>query len=278
MRVNIFPIAAFAAACVSPGLPQPGGSGPVLAVGGGGTPPEAIAEGLRLARARFGTPVDVVVVPHASAREDRGVGSAEMWSEAGADSASVLSDDAEEARTQLAGAEIVWIGGGDQGALLDHLEGSDLVADVLSAHRRGAVVGGTSAGAAVLGSTTIAGSPDPGPYVTGAMPGRPGLGLVPGAIVDQHFAERSREGRLVTALVDASEAIGLGIGERTAAVVEGDRVRVLGEGVVIVLDARGLQREARRSAEPQHARGLRLDVAPTGEEFRLPRAADRLRP
>lgn len=234
--------------------------GPVVAVGGGGTPDEALAVMLELAGAGEGREVVALVIPNASQREDRGVGSAGMWRDAGAAAADLMADDPAAAAAQIASADIVWMSGGDQDRLLDDLERLELVDDLLAAHERGAVIGGTSAGAAVLGSRSIAGSPDPAPYARGALEGRPGLGLLPGVIVDQHFAERRREGRLITALVDAPEALAFGIGEGTAAVVEGATFRVVGRGVVLRLDATDI--EIHRSAEDgrQRARGIVLDV------------------
>ena len=228
--------------------------GPVVAVGGGGTPREAIREMIRLGRARLNkfpgavssppngveageAPLDVVVIPYASGREERGVASAAMWLEEGASTAVLSPNDAQAAAALLAEAEVLWMGGGDQRRLLDDLERMGLVDDVLRAHARGAVVGGTSAGAAVLGSVCIAGDPSPHPYESGAMAGRPGLGLVPDAIIDQHFRERRREGRLLTAVLDAGGLCGYGISESTALFFHGEHMTVMGEGVVVVFDA-----------------------------------------
>ena len=197
------------------------------------------------------------------------MGSVEMWLEAGAGEAINLTfDDRAAAAGTLARADVIWMSGGSQTRLLEALRAADLLDDVRAAHRRGAVVGGTSAGAAVLGAVTIGGSPDPGPYLAGAMEAEPGLGLVPGTIVDQHFAERRREGRLVTALITSAAgggpALGIGISERTAAILSGNGFRTMGEGAVLVLDGRGA---SARVAEPdgrQRASGIELTVLPPG--------------
>lgn len=214
--------------------------GVVVAVGGGGTPPVVPFECVRIARARFQTDrVRVLVIPHASAREERGAGSAEMWAASGRGvDVSIMNDDPVEARAQLERAHIVWMGGGSQNRLLDHLEEHDLVGPMRAAHARGAVVGGTSAGAAVLGSTTISGRPSPAPYIRGSVERRSGLGFVQRTIVDQHFAERGREGRLLTCVFDGSRTLGVGISERTAVFFEGRSLRTVGEGIVLVVDAR----------------------------------------
>ncbi|MEM8710033.1 MAG: cyanophycinase [Planctomycetota bacterium] len=212
-------------------------AGAILAVGGGGTPRQVVRDAVLRARAHRPGAVAVAVIPYASSREDAGQGSAEMWLEEGADSASVVRHRPDEARKTLANAGIIWMGGGDQGRLLDALEEMALVEAIRAAHQRGAIVGGTSAGAAVLGSVCIAGAPDPVAYERGAMPGRPGLGLVKDTIVDQHFRERRRESRLLTAVLDAGGLRGVGVSEKTAVWFEGDSMSVAGEGVAIVFDA-----------------------------------------
>ena len=254
--------------------------GAVIAVGGGGTPEVALHEAVRLAKKRFDLEnITVIVIPHASQREDRGVGSAAMWGEApGVEAATVLPDDPADARAAIAAAHIVWMGGGSQSRLLDHLAKADLTGALEDAHERGAVIGGTSAGAAVLGSTTIFGRPDPVSYTAGSVDHRPGLGLVPDAIVDQHFREREREGRLITAVLDAGKIVGFGISERTALVFDGGAVRVLGEGPVIVIDAREAEAGTREEDTSQtataalSATGMALHVLAPGQQQEIARA------
>lgn len=218
---------------------RPGnGKGAILAVGGGGTPRSVIQDALRRARVSRPGQVSVVVLPYASSRENAGVASAEMWLEEGADAAFVADQDRDEAVQNLSAASIIWMSGGDQGRLLDTLDELTLVDEIRRAHRRGVLVGGTSAGAAVLGSVCIAGSPDPIAYEHGAMLGRPGLGLVADTIIDQHFRERRREGRLMTAVLDAGGVRGIGVSEMTAVWFENEEPIVAGEGVAVVFDAR----------------------------------------
>lgn len=242
----------------------------MLAVGGGGTPDDAVQEALRLARAESEV-LSVVVIPHASQRENRGVASAEMWREGGATSVAILNEDPASARAQIAGASVIWMGGGSQNRLMEHLQASDLVESIQSAHRRGAVVGGTSAGAAVLGEFMIAGSPDPAPYTAGGMVNTPGLGLIPGVILDQHFAERKREGRLLTAIMDQPGTLGIGVSEATCAAVHGDHLRVLGRSTVAIFDGRGAAVEPAEPGALRAARGITVQVVPTGSEWQFGR-------
>lgn len=241
----------------------------MIAVGGGGTPGEVPAMALELARERRGPEPAVVVVPHASARENRGVASVRMWQTAGAGSTEILADDAETARAQLMNADVIWMGGGSQFRLLDHLEAGGLVEVLRDAHRRGAVVGGTSAGAAVLGSITISGAPDPAPYLAGSVERREGLGLVADAIVDQHFAERHREGRLLTALFEGGARRGFGIPERTALVFRPDEARVIGASAVVLVDASNMEPRALEGGPAAHEGGLRVTLARPGQTWLL---------
>lgn len=243
--------------------------GVVLAVGGGGTPAAAVRRGLQEAPRSEGGP-RVAVVPFASAREDRGLGSVEMWREAGAPSVTLVPEE-EGARSVLEGADIIWLGGGSQSRLMESLERLDLVELIRDRHRAGALVGGTSAGAAVLGEVMISGEPEPDAYTGGAMAPLRSLQLIPGVIVDQHFRERKREGRLISALLDQPTGwVGVGISEATAAVFEGGTFEVLGEGVVLLLDTSSAQVERAASGGLQRASGVTLSIHPPGDRREIP--------
>jgi cyanophycinase len=175
-----------------------------------------------------GAAARVLVLPQASAVSD-GTESAAMWREQGAGEATVLSDlAAADARDRIAAAHVIWMPGGAQDRLMERLGENDLVPAIRAAHARGAIVGGTSAGAAVLSRVMISGAPDPRALRSGAMPALDGLGLLPWAIVDQHFVERDRLARLLTAVLDHPSLVGLGISEGTAALVDG--LQIEGDG------------------------------------------------
>jgi len=143
----------------------------------------------------------------------------------------------------------VFFTGGDQSHLIGALcqDGADT--PVLQAIRaiavRGGLIAGSSAGAAVMSKISILGGTSLEAVVHGvatqpSVPGLllgPGLGFFPFGIVDQHFIQRGRFGRLLVALAAAGEAYGFGVDENTALLVEGTRLRVVGEKGVIVLDA-----------------------------------------
>jgi cyanophycinase len=146
-------------------------------------------------------------------------------------------------------------------------------------YRAGAVVGGTSAGAAVMSGQMITGDERrPG----GSRPASggdaawmtidrenvvvaPGLGLLPTAIVDQHFLRRRRHNRLVSLVLERPERLGVGIDESTAIEVGPDgRWTVRGASTAVVYDARGAQVTG---SGPLGAAGVRMHLLPAGAVF-----------
>ncbi|HSK17662.1 MAG TPA: cyanophycinase [Longimicrobiales bacterium] len=141
--------------------------------------------------------------------------------------------------------------------------------------RDGAVVAGSSAGAAVMSDPMIAGGSTTRSLQNGVQEGgddevdgerglviEPGVGFFPAAIVDQHFLARGRIGRLITAVLDLDEFdLGFGIDENTALVVDGDTVGVAGESGVIIVDASDARRTGRSASN------MRLHLLAVGDRF-----------
>jgi cyanophycinase len=146
----------------------------------------------------------------------------------------------------------VFMAGGNQLKLSQLLVGTPLADAISAAHARGAVVAGTSAGASIMSQFMISLGAD------GVTPRQrtsqltSGLGLLPGVIVDQHFDQRARYGRLMSMVAGSPNLLGMGIDEDTAAEVrDGFRLTVVGSGTVFVVDARAAVSdapEARRHA------------------------------
>ncbi|RIE11267.1 cyanophycinase [Candidatus Cryosericum odellii] len=142
--------------------------------------------------------------------------------------------------------------GGDQSRLRDCLTGTSTLAAIRKAYERGAVVGGTSAGAAVMSRVMLSGnelqnpgvvSPDEGDAIDafsriqlGNIETTEGFGFLEGCVVDQHFVRRKRENRLISVVLEHPDLLGIGIDESTAIIVAGGRFEVLGKSCVIVLD------------------------------------------
>src|SRR4051812_13373655 len=174
----------------------------------------------------------------------------------------------------LSGATGIWFPGGDQTPLAAALRGSAALRTIQDRYRAGAVVGGTSAGAAVMSDSMITGNQYwPGMSAAVDSPafsriGRrtievvPGLGFLHNAIVDQHFIRRQRENRLISVVLERPAFLGVGIDEGTALKVAPDgRWSVLGRSAVIVVDARAAHVTA--ASQPLlGATGVHLSVLP----------------
>jgi cyanophycinase len=150
-----------------------------------------------------------------------------------------LSDKAAEIMKE---ATAVFFTGGDQLKITSQIGDSYIYRGVEELLRQGGTVAGTSAGASVMSATMlISGQGDQSPHVSEAIRMAPGLGLLPDIIVDQHFAERGRLGRLIAAIAQNPRYLGVGIDEDTAIIVHGQKsFEVIGNGAVYVLDGSGI--------------------------------------
>ncbi|AUX36408.1 MULTISPECIES: cyanophycinase [Sorangium] len=185
----------------------------------------------------------IVIIPSASETpEVVGELYQHIFQQLGASEVTVLTiaarDDArdEAAMRQIERATGTFFTGGDQLRIMNRLGGTGV--DTML-HRRcaeGMVVGGTSAGAAVMSSTMIVEGETRSPRA-GAVRTGPGLELLPGVIIDQHFAQRGRIGRLLSVIGLFPHYLGVGIDEDTAIAVEGHRASVIGSGAVTIVDA-----------------------------------------
>ena len=150
-------------------------------------------------------------------------------------------DDASRGRflTQLAASTGVFFSGGDQARIMDVLKDGELLEALRARYRAGVVFGGTSAGCAAMSSPMITGEGDFTVIDGSKVETREGLGLLPNAIVDQHFLKRQRENRLFGLILDHPDLLGVGVDEATALLVEdGARGEVAGAGQVMLVDAR----------------------------------------
>ena len=168
----------------------------------------------------------------------------------------------------------VFLTGGNQLRLSSTIGGTRLADAILDRFRAGAVVAGTSAGASAMSSHMIAFG------ASGATPKHrmaqiaAGLGLLPGVIVDQHFQQRNRLGRLLSLIAQNPSLLGLGVDEDTAGVVGPDHVmEVIGRGSVTVVDGAGSETDAWeiRGHRPLMISGVVLHSLPAGYRFDLRR-------
>jgi cyanophycinase len=180
--------------------------------------------------------------------------------------------DRAESLSLLSEATAVFLTGGNQLRLTSIVAGTRLHRALHLAQDRGAVVAGTSAGASALASHMMAfGQPGATPR-HGHVQTAAGLGLVEGAIVDQHFEQRTRLGRLLSAIAQSPSLIGLGLDEDTCAIVHANHtMEVIGRGAVTVVDGSNMDTDAYRlrGRRPMMVTGAQLHSIPAGYWFDL---------
>jgi cyanophycinase len=166
----------------------------------------------------------------------------------------------------------VFLTGGNQLRLTSIVAGTRLDSGLHLAHDRGAVIAGTSAGASALAGHMLAFGDSGATPRHGIVQLAAGLGLIPNIVVDQHFEERTRLGRLLSAIAQSPSLTGIGLDEDTAAIVFADRqMEVIGRGAVTVVDGSNMQTDAYRlrGRRPMMISGAILHSIPSGYIFDL---------
>ena len=220
----------------------------------------------------------MLIVPQAAEDDKKsGEGSRKFWMDKGATHVGDARSDRREsrARAACAKADFIWMPGGDQVRLVEKLAKTGFPAAMRKRYQEGAVVGGTSAGAAVMSSVMVIGGDkaDLTSVRAGGTETTEGFGFWPQVIVDQHFVKRQRFTRLLACVLDHPDLVGVGIDEKTAVVVDGGHCEVIGESTVLVLDARAEQKRATKSGDTLSASGLQLNVLHRGDKFEIAAAA-----
>ena len=221
----------------------------------------------------------IVIVPTASKLEDTGRRYEKLFRKLGADEAKSLPllsrDDAgkREWLDYIEKANGIFVTGGNQLRLSTILGGTPVAKAIRRANARGVSVGGTSAGAAILSEHMIAyGEEGHSPHA-GKVALVPGFGLTNRIMIDQHFRQRDRLGRLLTALAYNPFAVGVGLDEDTAAFIDHNRVlTVVGTGALTIIDASELTHSSIAEAEedePVSMTNVRLHVLTEGGMFDL---------
>ncbi len=177
-----------------------------------------------------------------------------------------------EAATLIGDATAVFLTGGNQMTLAQILTGTPVGEAIVAASAEGAVVAGTSAGASVLSEHMMAfGTAGATPKNRMGHMAR-GLGLLPGLVIDQHFEQRNRYGRLVGLVAQSPSLLGVGVDEDTAAVITGGRLlEVVGKGSVFIVDARDAVTTATVASrsQPLLVSGAALHILPATNRFDL---------
>lgn len=166
----------------------------------------------------------------------------------------------------------IFFTGGDQLRITSLLGGTSAYEALHSAYDRGALIVGTSAGASAMSSNMIVeGEDDDAPkYCTLKM--APGLGILSEVIIDQHFAQRGRIGRLLVAVAQNPYMLGVGIDEDTAIIVRENIFSVIGSQTVTVVDGMYLSHSNVSELKPEEPLALtdiKLHILPKGYGFNL---------
>ena len=173
----------------------------------------------------------------------------------------------------LKNASLIYISGGDQNRFMAVTGENEIENAIWSAFKNGAMIAGTSAGAAVMSELMITGDELRYPDYTSTFRtieseniklGR-GLGLINTAIIDQHFVWRSRHNRLLTAIIEHPDLMGIGIDESTAILVRGSKAEVVGNSQVMVF--RNPKKSQKEKNTKLGARNLTIDIYLPGEKF-----------
>lgn len=255
--------------------------GTLYIVGGGPQPPALVQEFVDLAGGRGKARIVVFAMASDDGLEG-GEEKAEQLRGLGAQARNVWITRAQAMTDSVArlldGATGVWFGGGDQVQLADVLRGTPTERAIHARYAAGAVIGGTSAGAAVMSRIMITGDErTPGgdrPDTSLAWVSitrdntltTDGFALLDNAVIDQHFVRRKRHNRLISLVLERAPHLGAGIDESTALVVlPNGQWQVRGASTVIIYDARSATATA--ASQPLGAAGIKMHVLPAGSRF-----------
>jgi cyanophycinase len=221
----------------------------------------------------------IAIIPTASELTETGARYERLFLELGAGEAHAVpiqaraDCDRKECLEALDAANGIFLTGGNQLRLSTMIGGTPVAKAIRRRNAEGAHVAGTSAGAAFLCEHMIAFGKEGGSPRAKAVTLAPGLGLTNRIVIDQHFRQRDRLGRLLTALAYNPFAIGIGLDENTAAFIGPDEtLEVVGGGALTIVDPSELEFSSMarvRKNDPVCLIGLRLHILDNGSTFNL---------
>ncbi|NMG06524.1 cyanophycinase [Brasilonema sp. UFV-L1] len=251
-----------------------------LVIIGGAEDKEADCQILREFVRRAGSTKARLVIMTAATELPREVGEnyIKVFERLGAEDVRIVDTETREDASSSTALEAVnkatgiFFTGGDQARITHVLKDTELNAAIHKRFSEGIVIGGTSAGAAVMPDVMIVeGDSETNPRMEIVQLG-PGLAFLPGVVIDQHFSQRGRLGRLVAALAQQPVVLGFGIDENTAMVVTDSEFEVIGEGCVTVVDDSEVMHsnvDDILKDEPLAVCGAKLHILPHGYKFDL---------
>lgn len=253
--------------------------GKLFIIGGGKRPTEMVKDMIHLSG--VDTAGYIAVLPMASSVPDTSayyamkqfedLGVAEVFNFNFQDSIDFSSSKVDS----LENASLIYISGGDQNLFMEKVKSTAVFDAIHKAYKQGAFIAGTSAGAAVMSKRMITGDEKKYPVYTGEFKTieannieiAEGLGLIKNVIIDQHFIQRMRMNRLISTCLENPDAIGIGIDESTAILVDGPNAKVYGTGQVIKLvHSKG---ETRIEGGLLGAKDMNLSVFLPGDSFTI---------
>jgi cyanophycinase len=256
---------------------QPQGS---LFIIGGGPRPDILAERM-VEETGLRSGGYIVILPMASEEPDSAIiWSGEQFAKQGITAISGFNLKSGEPLSaeridSLSKAALIFISGGDQSRFMNIVRDTPIHQAIIDAYQNGAMIAGTSAGAAMMSQKMITGdqkrhleyTPTYRVIENENIELADGLGLLNTAIIDQHFVWRSRHNRLITAVLEFPELPGIGIDESTAILVKGNTAEVVGVSQIIVF--RNPNKSRKDQNEKMGGYGLTLDVFLPGDKFEV---------
>lgn len=255
--------------------------GHLFIIGGGERPDSLMMKYLALGG---GTDAKILIVPFASGDiVDTGEYQEEQFKAMGCKEVSYINCtkeeiDTEESLGRLEGVTAIFFSGGDQNNLTAYLAGTKFLEKIRDIYKEGGVIGGTSAGAAVMSKIMLTGqegvngegSGDFKVIKAGNVQTADGFGFITSAIVDQHFIYRKRENRLITLVIENPGLKGIGIDEATAIIVAPDGMcTVAGQSAVMLFENDQMTNQPDNEEGYLSAKNIRLSLYTSGESFTL---------
>ncbi|SMG30219.1 cyanophycinase [Marivirga sericea] len=247
--------------------------GGLFVIGGGSRPSEMIDKLIELANLKEGYGY---ILPMASADDSAYYYANKQFAEKGLADLKDYTKGQNQLLDSIENASLIYMAGGDQRRLMEVLSEPERIA-IRKAYEKGAIIAGTSAGAAVMSKKMITGDekkhPEYHPTFRTIEKDNiifdEGLGLLPDKIIiDQHFIYRSRYNRLLTAVLEVPDHIGFGIDESTALFIQDDSATVVGEWQVVSF------RNSDQQSETQNtllgAKNIELNIYLPNEKFKFP--------
>ena len=251
----------------------------IIPIGGGDKKVKSSTIMQRFVELSGGSRSRMVIIPTASQLDTAGERTRDVFQELGVSEIEILDletrADCNDPRLieKLDNATGIFFTGGNQLRLATTIGGTDAAKSFRAGNARGIHIAGTSAGAAFVCEHMIAIGKSGGTPKRGMASLSPGLGLTNRVIVDQHFRERDRLGRLLTALAYNPFATGIGVDEDTAAFIGPDDViEVFGSGGLTVVDPSGIEFSSMADAgmgQPVGLIGIQLHILLAGDRYDL---------